>query len=153
MNVPLFAPLLLAFTLVFAIVLHTVGTLMSSAANNAVDSTPLEMMVALLSFVLSGYTWPALYMPGFLIGLARIFPSTWAAAGIRLLSLKDAGLAAMLPTFIFFALTSMLAAGLVLNFAKNRKPLVEAKSSVNCGYSYPRKLNRIKLLRQQIQAR
>ncbi len=82
---------LLFFTLLFAIALHSLGTLMSSVANNAVDSTRLGMMVALPSFVLSGYTWPIEAMPRFLQTVVWIFPQTWFFQGFNYLSFKNPG--------------------------------------------------------------
>ncbi|ABI67533.1 ABC transporter permease [Syntrophomonas wolfei] len=91
--------MLLLFTLVFAVSLHSVGTLMSSLANNAVDSTRFGMMVALPSFVLCGYTWPIEAMPGFLQSLVWILPQTWFFQGFNYLSFKDPGWSFMLPYF------------------------------------------------------
>ncbi|PKM78287.1 MAG: ABC transporter permease [Firmicutes bacterium HGW-Firmicutes-15] len=85
-----FGPMLF-FTLLFAIALHSLGTLMSSAANNAMDSTRFGMMVALPSFVLSGYTWPIEAMPGFLQPVVWIFPQTWFFQGFNYLTFKNPG--------------------------------------------------------------
>jgi ABC-2 type transport system permease protein len=90
---------LLFFTLLFAISLHSVGTLMSSTANNAMDSTRLGMMVALPSFVLSGYTWPIEAMPSFLQPVVWIFPQTWFFQGFNYLSFKNPGWECMASYF------------------------------------------------------
>lgn len=82
---------LLLFTAVFTISLHSVGTLMSSVANNAVDATRFGMMVALPSFVLSGYTWPIDAMPGFLQPLVKLLPQTWFFQGFNSLTFKNPG--------------------------------------------------------------
>jgi len=82
---------LLLFTLVFTVALHSIGTLMSSIAGNAVDSTRFSMMVALPSFVLSGYTWPIEAMPGFLQPVVWVIPQTWFFQGFNYLSFKNPG--------------------------------------------------------------
>ncbi|MEN6460364.1 MAG: ABC transporter permease [Syntrophomonas sp.] len=82
---------LLLFTLAFTVALHGVGTLMSSLALNAVDSTRFGMMVALPSFVLSGFTWPIESMPHFLQHLVWILPQTWFFQGLNYLSFKTPG--------------------------------------------------------------
>lgn len=91
---------LLLFTLVFAIAIHSVGTLMSSAANNAMDSTRFGMMVALPSFVLSGYTWPIEAMPKLLQPVVWVFPQTWFFQGFNYLSFKNPGWEFMGPYFL-----------------------------------------------------
>ncbi|MDD3269248.1 MAG: ABC transporter permease [Syntrophomonadaceae bacterium] len=109
---------LLLFTLLFAIALHSVGTLMSSAANNAVDSTRFGMMVALPSFVLSGYTWPIEAMPKLLQPVVWIFPQTWFFQGFNYLSFKNPGwefmgsyfCALLIIAFICYSLASLLTA-------------------------------------------
>lgn len=103
---------LLAFTLAFAIALHSVGTLMSSAANNAVDSTRLGMMVALPSFVLSGYTWPLHAMPGFLQPVAWVFPQTWFFQGFNYLAFKNPGWSYISSYFMAMAVYAVVCYGL-----------------------------------------
>ncbi|MEG6615126.1 ABC transporter permease [Peptococcaceae bacterium 1198_IL3148] len=80
---------LLLFTLVFAISIHSIGTLVSSFARNAVDATRFGMIIALPSFVLSGYTWPLEAMPHWIQWLAKLLPQTWFFQGFNLLAFKD----------------------------------------------------------------
>lgn len=81
--------LLLLFTLFFAIALHSVGTLASSFARNAVDSTRFGMVIALPSFILSGYGWPLEAMPSFVQFLAKLLPQTWFFQGFNYLTFKN----------------------------------------------------------------
>lgn len=82
---------LLLFTLAFAVALHGVGTLASSFARSAVESTRLGMIVALPSFILSGYTWPLEAMPHYLQQIAWALPQTWFFQGFNYLTFKDPG--------------------------------------------------------------
>jgi ABC-2 type transport system permease protein len=82
---------LMLFTLAFVVALHSVGTLASSLALNAVDATRFGMIIALTSFVLSGFTWPLEAMPGFLSHLVWILPQTWFFQGLNYLSFKTPG--------------------------------------------------------------
>jgi len=104
--------ILLLFTLVFAVALHSIGTLMSSIANNAVDSTRFSMMVALPSFVLSGYTWPIEAMPGFLQPVVWIFPQTWFFQGFNYLSFKNPGWEFMASYFWALLVIALICYGL-----------------------------------------
>lgn len=82
---------LLLFTLLFVVALHSIGTLMSSLAANSVDATRLGMLVALPSFVISGFTWPLESMPGFMQIIAKGLPQTWFFQGLNYLSFKNPG--------------------------------------------------------------
>lgn len=111
---------LLLFTFVSAVAMHSIGTMMSSLALNAVDSARFGMMVALPSFVLSGFTWPIEAMPHFLQSLVWILPQTWFFQGLNYLTFKDPGWHFMFPYFeglIIIALVcygvSSLATGLI----------------------------------------
>ncbi|WP_338833492.1 putative multidrug ABC transporter permease YbhR [Moorella humiferrea] len=84
-------PALLLFTLAFAVALHSIGTLASSFARNAVDAARFGMIIALPSFVLSGYTWPLEAMPVYLQKVAWILPQTWFFQGINYFAFKNAG--------------------------------------------------------------
>ncbi|SFG15603.1 ABC-2 type transport system permease protein [Desulfotomaculum arcticum] len=97
--------LLLLFTLVFALALHSIGTLASSLAHSVVDSTRLGMLIALPSFILSGYTWPMESMPHYLQQAVKILPQTWFFQGINYLTFKNPG-----PAFIghYFLMLSLV---------------------------------------------
>jgi len=81
--------LLLAFTFIFAVTLHGIGTMMSSLARNAVDAARFGMLIALPSFVLSGYTWPIEVMPWFLQKVVWVLPQTWFFQGLNYLIFKN----------------------------------------------------------------
>ncbi|MGB9792138.1 MAG: ABC transporter permease [Thermacetogeniaceae bacterium] len=82
---------LMLFTLVFAVAVHSIGTLMSSFANSAVNSSRFGMIVAIPSFVISGFTWPVEAMPQWLRPISKFFPQTWFFQGINLFTFKNAG--------------------------------------------------------------
>lgn len=103
---------LLLFTLAFAVAMHSVGTLMSTLAVNAVDSTRFGMVVALPSFVLSGFTWPIEAMPEFLQHIVYILPQTWFFQGINYLSFKNPGWQFMSQYFLSFALIAVVCYGI-----------------------------------------
>lgn len=84
-------PSFLLFTLAFAIAVHSIGTLASSFARNAVDAARFGMIIALPSFVLSGYTWPLEAMPHYFQRASWILPQTWFFQGINYFAFKNAG--------------------------------------------------------------
>ena len=99
---------LMLFTFLFAIALHSVGTLMSSLAFNAVDASRLGMMIALPSFVLSGYTWPIEAMPHMLQSLVWMLPQTWFFQGLNYLLFKNPGGNFMLPFYEAFVVIALV---------------------------------------------
>ncbi len=96
------------FSLAFAIALHSVGALTSSIAGNAVNAARFSMIIALPSFLVSGYTWPLDAMPGYLQIVSKILPQTWYFQGINLLSFKDPGWAYMSQYFLAFLIIAAL---------------------------------------------
>ncbi|MEA4900375.1 ABC transporter permease [Desulfitobacterium sp.] len=83
--------MLLLFTFAFAVALHSLGTLMSSIFSNAINASRFGMVVALPSFVISGFTWPLEAMPQWFQPIAWILPQTWFFQGINYLSFKNPG--------------------------------------------------------------
>lgn len=83
--------LFLLFTLLFAVALHSVGTLASSFARNAVDAARFGMIIALPSFIFSGYTWPLEAMPSSLQHAAKLLPQTWFFQGLNYFTFKNPG--------------------------------------------------------------
>lgn len=93
LNIPLHCSwwFFLLFTLVFTISLHSVGTLASSFAHNAVDATRFGMIIALPSYILSGYGWPLEAMPSFIQSFAKLLPQTWFFQGLNYFTFKNPG--------------------------------------------------------------
>ncbi len=96
------------FNLAFAISVHSVGTLASSFARNAVNATRFGMIIALPSFLISGYSWPLEAMPQYLRAIAQMLPQTWYFQGINLLTFKNPGWDFMCQFFLaFFAIAAV----------------------------------------------
>ena len=99
---------LLLLTLLFAVAVHSIGTLASSFARNAVDATRFGMIIALPSFVVSGYTWPLESMPGFIQILAKCIPQTWFFQGFNYIVFKDPGWQFMSQYFFALAAAALV---------------------------------------------
>ncbi len=97
---------LILFTAAFAAALHGVGTFVSSFAGSALNSTRFGMLVALPSFILSGYTWPLEAMPPFIQHLARLLPQTWFFQGFNYLTFKGADLTFMSRYYLVLVTTA-----------------------------------------------
>ena len=113
---------LLFFTFLFAVALHSIGTLMSSAVSNAIDASRLGMMIALPSFVLSGYTWPIETMPHALQPVVWILPQTWFFQGLNYLTFKNPGGNFMLPFYAALIIIALVcyAVSITIQVCKER---------------------------------
>lgn len=106
----------LLFTLVFAVAIHSIGTLMSGFSRSAVDSSRFGMIVALPSFILSGYTWPLEAMPHYLQKIAKILPQTWFFQGINYLMFKTPDFAFLSHFFLPMSVTAVVCYGVAAIF-------------------------------------
>ncbi|MDD4239725.1 MAG: ABC transporter permease [Desulfotomaculaceae bacterium] len=103
--------LLFLFTLLFAVSLHSIGTLASSLATSALNATRFGMIIALPSFVLCGYTWPLEAMPNYLQQLVKVLPHTWFFQGLNYLTFKNPGWDFMSHYFLAIAVIALLCYG------------------------------------------
>ena len=104
-------PAFFLFSLVFAIALHSVGTLASSVARDAVNATRFGMIIALPSFLVSGYTWPLEAMPQYLQMISKMLPQTWYFQGLNSLTFKDPGWAFMSHYYLAFFIIAAVCYG------------------------------------------
>jgi len=111
----------LLFTLVFAISLHSLGTLISSFSRNAVDASRFGMVIALPSFVISGFTWPIAAMPHWFQPLVWVLPQTWFFQGINYLTFKNPGWQFISHYFVVLSLMSVLCYSLAALFTHGLK--------------------------------
>ncbi|WP_066633561.1 ABC transporter permease [Desulfolucanica intricata] len=101
----------LLFTLLFVIALHSIGTLASSFSRSAVDSSRFGMIIALPSFILSGYTWPLEAMPHYTQQLTKLLPQTWFFQGINYFTFKNPGLDFMARYFLILSVIAVICYG------------------------------------------
>ncbi|MEQ8173718.1 MAG: ABC transporter permease [Syntrophomonadaceae bacterium] len=107
---------LFLFTIVFILAIHSLGSFISFIAPNAVDATRFGMIIAVPSFVISGYVWPLEAMPKLLQPVAWILPQTWFFQGFNFLVFKNPGSNFMMPYFgvltgialLFYLVTALL---------------------------------------------
>ncbi len=83
--------LLLLTVALFVVVLVAMGMVFSLITKNMVQAVELSMLVAVPSFLVSGYTWPYLSMPAGVQFLSRILPLSYFVEAVRLISVMGAG--------------------------------------------------------------
>lgn len=86
---------LVLLALLFSYAVAGLGYLVSLTAKDRVSATQNAMLIALPSFVLSGYSWPFDAMPDALVTIGHMLPLTYFLEGIRDVYLKGHGLSAI----------------------------------------------------------
>lgn len=124
--------------LLYDIIITFAGFFISVHTPNSLQVTRYLMLMSVPFFMISGYTWPAHYIPPVLNVIADVFPATWMTNGFRLATVKNFGLAEMMPTFRAMLILAVASVGLAYTFRKDRKLSAEGLS-VNCGNTYPRR--------------
>ncbi|MGB9858727.1 MAG: ABC transporter permease [Moorellaceae bacterium] len=94
---------LLLLTVCFLACILSLGLLLSAACRNELEATQVAMLIAVPSFLFSGYTWPLMAMPPFAQVIARILPLTYYADNVRKIFLMSVGLKVLLPDLLVLA--------------------------------------------------
>lgn len=79
-------------SLAFTFALLGIGYLASLFSANQVGATQVTMLLAVPSFLLSGFTWPFEAMPTFLNRIGHLLPLTYFLDGVRNIFVKGVGL-------------------------------------------------------------
>ncbi|OAT79841.1 ABC transporter [Desulfotomaculum copahuensis] len=102
--------------LLFLTGIHALGIFLSTVCRSELEATQLAMLVAVPSFLFSGYTWPLPAMPPLARAVSSLLPLTYFASDVRDIALMGvslpvlardlavlAGLAAvLLPLSVYF---------------------------------------------------
>lgn len=84
--------LLILLGFVFNVVILLVGFAISFFATDQLQATQIAMLIALPSFMLSGYTWPLYSMPPLIRMIGEALPLTYLLHGVREILSKGHGL-------------------------------------------------------------
>ncbi|AVX30658.1 ABC transporter permease [Carboxydocella sp. JDF658] len=111
--------LLLVFNLLFILALVAVGLTASLFSRTQLEATQVTMLIAMPSFLLSGYTWPMLAIPDPLKPLSFILPLTYYTHGLRALVDRGQGWQALKVDVAAFLALIFLCWLLLKKFATN----------------------------------
>ncbi|MBO0935743.1 ABC transporter permease [Fibrella sp. HMF5335] len=113
----------------FTLAITGLGILVSVLIPNQLRATEILMVLATPSFVISGYTWPASQMPGFLQGLAQVIPLTHFLSAFRKVFFLNAPFSAIWPEIqllTIYGLGTLLIAWLALWLIMRKQSRVAA---------------------------
>jgi ABC-2 type transport system permease protein len=121
------ALLLLALTALFIVVMLAMGMLISILAPTTGQAIEISMVIAVPSFLISGYTWPYLSMIPIVQVLAKIMPLTPFLEAIRAIALYDSGWDVVWGKFAYLALFALISMPIMLVLVKRRLELEDKK--------------------------
>lgn len=88
---------------VFVTALVALGVFLSIVCKNELEATQTSMLIAVPSFLVSGFTWPLQAMPLPVMILARILPLTYFVNALRDIALKGVGLEVIGSSILYLA--------------------------------------------------
>lgn len=86
---------MLILTLLISLASMGIGMLFSIIFPSQLKATELLMVISTPAFVLSGFTWPSIAIPGIIQGFAQIIPLTHFLNGFRKIAIYDGGLSSI----------------------------------------------------------
>jgi len=114
---------LMVIASLFNIAVLSIGYMISFLFKDQLQSTQIAMLIAVPSFMLSGYTWPFLSMPTYIAAIGKSLPLTYFLDGVREILSKGHGLSALSQDMIvlgFMTLVSLFVSYLIYLY-QNRK--------------------------------
>ncbi len=100
-----------------------IGFLASLTAKTQLAATQVTMLIALPSFLLSGFTWPFAAMPDWIAAIGHCLPLTYFLHGVREIAIKGNGLAQVtgdIQILFLMAVVSSIVAFIIL-YIQGRK--------------------------------
>lgn len=99
---------LLILELLFVGAILAIGIFLSVVSKTELESTQYSMLIALPSFLFSGYTWPIDSMPGIIKAISSVLPLTYFCSNFRDIALMNIGLGAMQGDILILALMNII---------------------------------------------
>ncbi|MDK2814092.1 MAG: type transport system permease protein [Thermoanaerobacter sp.] len=109
---------ILLLTAVFLICILSLGILLSSICRTELEATQVAMLIAVPSFLFSGYTWPIMAMPLPAKIIARLLPLTYYSDNIRKIFLMDVDFSTILHDLMVLAVAALVFYGLAILIVK-----------------------------------
>ena len=122
----------LVLCIVFLITIVSLGIFLSLICRNELEATQIAMLIAMPSFLFSGYTWPLQAMPLPCQWLAKILPLTYFAPALRKIAIMGLGLEGISHELKILALMGAVLFPLAVAVykVKYERPLAREEASV-----------------------
>jgi ABC-2 type transport system permease protein len=116
----------------FNLAVLAIGFAISFWSKDQLQATQIAMLIAVPSFMLSGYTWPLMSMPAAVAAIGKSLPLTYFLNGVREILNKGHDLSYLthdLAVLAFMALLGLFAAYVAYQFQTRKAALPEAEST------------------------
>jgi ABC-2 type transport system permease protein len=117
---------------VFNLAVVVIGFAISFWSKDQLQATQIAMLIAVPSFMLSGYTWPLMSMPAAVAAIGKSLPLTYFLNGVREILNKGHDLSYLthdLAVLAFMTLIGLFAAYIAYQFQTRKVTLPEAEST------------------------
>ena len=94
------------------------GIIISFFSRSQVESIQISMLVAYPTFLLTGYTWPAVAIPNSLNALGKLFPLSYTAVNLRDIALKGLTFTHIKGDFLLLSLLALVYLAIGINLYK-----------------------------------
>lgn len=121
-NIPM-----LVLTVLISLASMGIGMLFSIIFPSQLKATELLMVISTPAFVLSGFTWPSLAIPGFIQGFAQVIPLTHFLNGFRKVAIYGGGLSSIsheINLLLIIIAASFVAMALILQIKINKSRII-----------------------------
>jgi ABC-2 type transport system permease protein len=117
--------LLLWITVIFIVVLVVMGLMISAFCKSVGQAIELSMVIAMPSFLVSGYTFPLMGMPPLIQAIAKILPLTYYLEAVRSVAYLGNGMEAVAPKIGILLLFALLCLPVMLVVMKRKMELAK----------------------------
>lgn len=129
--------LVLAMGLIFTVIIISAGFYLSVQAANSLQLTRCIMLLSFPFFITSGYVWPKVQIPPLVNGLTAVLPYSWMAEAMRLVTVKNLGIASIHTGALILCAMALFSALLAATFRKRQKPPEISVPVVNSDINTP----------------
>ena len=122
--------------LLFLFCIISLGIFLSLVCRSELESTQISMLIAVPSFLFSGFTWPLQAMPLLCRGLAAVLPLTYFAPALRKVALMGAGVSGIRHELTGLAVMSLILVPLsvlVYKWKYEKREIKQVESSKEAG--------------------
>lgn len=123
---------LIYLSILFIFCIDALGVFLSLICSNELEATQISMLVAIPSFLFSGFTWPLQAMPLPCQALAKILPLTYFTQAIRKIDIMGLGWAHIHHEILVLTImTLVLLPAAILTYKFKYAKLVAAENTIN----------------------
>ncbi len=123
---------LIFLSILFIFCIDALGVFLSLICSNELEATQIAMLVAIPSFLFSGFTWPIQAMPIPCQALAKILPLTYFTQAIRKIDIMGLSwLHLQQEIFVLIIMTLVLLPAAILTYKFKYAKLTAADNAIN----------------------